>query len=234
MPIGAIGASLIGSGLNFASSAMSNLFNRRNYKKSLDYNSPKNQMARLKAAGLNPHLIYGSGSATQPAAPPPKMETPNLDPVGVMAQYQNFRNAIQNEKLIQERVTSEQKRQALMEEQTSKTNLDNLFKGQTWNTSLEGVEQRLALTKGKVAQQTIFNSQLSDRLKAQLNESVQRAILATKNADLATQRAAVEKEILRLREADVNPNSPMWEKILGQLLKGIFTSQGLDWTNLKF
>lgn len=28
------------------------------------YNSPESQMARLKAAGLNPHLIYGSGSGS--------------------------------------------------------------------------------------------------------------------------------------------------------------------------
>lgn len=33
-----------------------------------DYNSPAAQMQRLKDAGLNPNLVYGSGSATQPAA----------------------------------------------------------------------------------------------------------------------------------------------------------------------
>lgn len=29
-----------------------------------DYNTPKNQMARLKDAGLNPNLVYGSGGTT--------------------------------------------------------------------------------------------------------------------------------------------------------------------------
>lgn len=33
-----------------------------------EYNSPTSQMARLKAAGLNPHLVYGSGATT--TAPP--------------------------------------------------------------------------------------------------------------------------------------------------------------------
>ena len=33
------------------------------------YNTPEAQMARFKAAGLNPHLIYGQGSAGNAAAP---------------------------------------------------------------------------------------------------------------------------------------------------------------------
>lgn len=54
-----------------------------------EYNTPINTMNRLKAAGLNPNLIYGSGSATTPAgsisaprtssAPSaPHMQAPNL------------------------------------------------------------------------------------------------------------------------------------------------------------
>ncbi|AZL82804.1 DNA pilot protein [Apis mellifera associated microvirus 59] len=33
-----------------------------------DYNSPQNQMARLKSAGLNPNLVYGNGSAVNTSA----------------------------------------------------------------------------------------------------------------------------------------------------------------------
>lgn len=33
------------------------------------YNSPEQQMARLKAAGLNPNLVYGTGAATSSASP---------------------------------------------------------------------------------------------------------------------------------------------------------------------
>lgn len=35
-----------------------------------EYNHPKAQMERLDKAGLNPHLVYGSGQAQQPAAKP--------------------------------------------------------------------------------------------------------------------------------------------------------------------
>lgn len=43
------------------------------------YNSPQNQMARLKAAGLNPNLIYGTGSAsTGNSAQMPKYNAPGI------------------------------------------------------------------------------------------------------------------------------------------------------------
>ena len=65
------------------------------------YNSPAAQMARFKAAGLNPNLIYGQGTpGNQPQIP--KYQTPKADfraPIrtgeGVIAAYQNteLRNA---------------------------------------------------------------------------------------------------------------------------------------------
>jgi len=38
-------------------------FNLQMWNMSNQYNSPQQQMARLKAAGLNPNMVYGSGSA---------------------------------------------------------------------------------------------------------------------------------------------------------------------------
>lgn len=38
--------------------------NQRIWEQQNDYNSPLNQMARLKAAQLNPNLVYGSGNVT--------------------------------------------------------------------------------------------------------------------------------------------------------------------------
>ena len=45
------------------SSLFGNLFNRNEWKRQAEYNSPVNQMARLKQAGLNPHLVYGNGAS---------------------------------------------------------------------------------------------------------------------------------------------------------------------------
>lgn len=74
------------------------MWNRQN-----DYNSPVNQMARLKAAGLNPNMIYGSGSGgasgNAAAAQMPHYNAPTLnydykpaiDLPSMLGAYQNFR-----------------------------------------------------------------------------------------------------------------------------------------------
>lgn len=65
------------------------------------YNNPLEQMKRLKAAGLNPNMVYGSGSAAGMAAGQlPKYNAPTLDynylpPVqdvpGMIERFQDFR-----------------------------------------------------------------------------------------------------------------------------------------------
>lgn len=101
MPIGLLGASLLGGGIQGASnilgSTMQNIGNRvlsnraQNYElemwnKSNEYNSPQAQMARLKQAGLNPNLVYGSGSVSgntssqAPRAHIPEYKAPMVDP----------------------------------------------------------------------------------------------------------------------------------------------------------
>lgn len=50
------------------------------WNKGNQYNSPQEQMARLKAAGLNPNLVYGSGTvAGQSAGQLPKYNAPTAD-----------------------------------------------------------------------------------------------------------------------------------------------------------
>lgn len=72
--LGAVG-STIGGLLGIGSQAMSNSQNMKLAEYAFDrnkemwelnneYNSPSAQMERLKAAGLNPNLVYGSGSVT--------------------------------------------------------------------------------------------------------------------------------------------------------------------------
>lgn len=43
--------------------------NERYLQKQLEWDSPKNQMARFQEAGLNPHLIYGQGSPGNQGSP---------------------------------------------------------------------------------------------------------------------------------------------------------------------
>lgn len=61
--------------------------NMQGWREMNEYNSPKNQMARYQEAGLNPNLIYGSGSASAGNAGSfPEYKAPNL------ARFQAFDN----------------------------------------------------------------------------------------------------------------------------------------------
>lgn len=61
-----------------------NAYNEKRWNIQNEYNSPKAQMARFKAAGLNPHLIYGQGNegnaSTQAPAQTQKAETQKVTP----------------------------------------------------------------------------------------------------------------------------------------------------------
>jgi len=64
------------------------------------YNSPEMQMQRLKDAGLNPNLVYGSGSVTgNTSTQTPKYQAPqihrldteNFNPMQMLGQYQDLK-----------------------------------------------------------------------------------------------------------------------------------------------
>lgn len=61
--IGSLGSSLISNRGALERQNLANTQNMRFWDMQNKYNTPKNQMSRLKDAGLNPNLIYGSGSA---------------------------------------------------------------------------------------------------------------------------------------------------------------------------
>lgn len=77
-------------------------WNYKMWKEQTAYNSPTEQMSRLKAAGLNPNLVYGQIAESKMSAPPSspiadmgaaKFEAPkvgDLNPVGAYQQVKNM------------------------------------------------------------------------------------------------------------------------------------------------
>lgn len=107
------------------------------YNMQNQYNSPAATMQRLKAAGLNPNLVYGDG-ATTTAAPvrsssveSAEFNAPNFDTSSVMGTYQNARNMElqtdnlrkQNE-LLAEQAQTQRVNQMLQASQVNKSNVD--------------------------------------------------------------------------------------------------------------
>jgi len=68
-----------------------------------EYNSPPQQMARLKAAGLNANLVYGNGTVGNTTGQMPKyqksgspysrVDIPNIDYAGAMSAHNNIRKS---------------------------------------------------------------------------------------------------------------------------------------------
>lgn len=211
-----------------ASSIGTNIFNQIGAKKNREYNSPKNQMARFKEAGLNPHLIYGQGNAGN-AAERPEIKDSGSDAIKFISEYQGIKNAIKQEQLLDAQHKTELQKAMNMAETRVGLQLKNDLGRDTYFADKDAAHQRVKLNDLKIAQNEIFNSELPDRLKGQLSQIISSVALNKANTSYTQVRSAVEKEILRLRKADVNPNSPMWEKILGQILDNVLKKM-----NIKF
>lgn len=86
--LGTVGSLLTGGGfdaiggaaagyMNYRAAQATNEMNYKIFREQLDYDKPVNQVARLKEAGLNPNLVYGSGIQNmQTAGKQPRMENP--------------------------------------------------------------------------------------------------------------------------------------------------------------
>lgn len=86
-----------------------------------DYNSPHAQMERLKAAGLNPNLVYGNGATAEMGTPvrssstgsySPKVSEQNLAPNNPFGEFQNAN--------LQQITTDNAKKQGILLDQQAK------------------------------------------------------------------------------------------------------------------
>lgn len=58
---------------NFALAQYQNAQNREQWRRETEYNTPSAQLSRLRAAGLNPDMVYGNGVLSNVAASSPQM-----------------------------------------------------------------------------------------------------------------------------------------------------------------
>lgn len=126
------------------------MWNRNN-----DYNSPANQMARLKAGGLNPNMVYGTGTQAAGMAAPsqmPKYNAPTLkydyEPAvnlpQIIGAYQDFKMRQAQTDNIQAatentraRTVGEGLKQALTTSTTSNKDFDLRKKEGLWTYDVE-------------------------------------------------------------------------------------------------
>lgn len=158
-------ATLGSQGINYASANKTNLktrqhneamyFRQRNdnlsdWNMQNEYNLPQNQMARLKAAGLNPALVYGNGTNTNADSPKPASmqgynpDTPKVDSQAIGQTIGNFyatKTMALQESILQQNLRNAQKAESLTDAHT----LESLAKTGATNVGTKRAEFDLAL-----------------------------------------------------------------------------------------
>ena len=131
-----------------------------------DYDLPKNQLERLKMAGLNPDLMYsGAGVSPSPNLQNPSAGSPStmpltpysIDPISKAKEYELMDAQIQNIKADSEKKQSE----------TNLNLIDSITRGEFNNLEIKNKEALINLTK---EQQELVKGQL-----AEINQNIEQS-----------------------------------------------------------
>lgn len=263
MSYGALIAAGITAAAGVAQTASTGKLNKKNrqwqedmWNKTNEYNTPQQQMQRFKAAGLNPHLIYGQGNSGNSSMPPaPKTESPD---------YSKFADAAQGyvtNRLQRDQITMQQKvaEAEIRNKDASTSNLN----AQEENTR-QDVAQKARLNPGavtaqelgnqtattniakiaqeidKIAQDMKNNKNLSEAQIAKINaeipklkQEMQATAVDIRLKNLDGDKKGIENEILNIQKSmwqkGVNPNSSAGQSILKELYEASGLSQGIQW-----
>lgn len=164
------------------------------------YNAPAAQMQRLKDAGLNPNLVYGSGQAVTSASPPPQYKAPNIQAytgfnVGASDAVQAALNASMNKAQVDN-----------MHAQNSNILAQNeLIKTQTSAVEqkilTEAIDQSGKLTNNARSE---FDLNLAKRLESTsiqaAEQNVRKLIADTASAEATTQLTISNTELNELKK----------------------------------
>lgn len=205
-----------------------------------EYNDPSAQMARLKAAGLNPNLVYGSGSAantagdiSSPNKPQWNPDVPRLDLNAAEVLQQMY--AIPN---MQAQTENLKANNALMHAQQLKTAAETANLGiknaqdelsyqlskSLFDTTVE--QQKLNLQKGKadllatldantranILHAPTLQKALAEALRSEIGIALDRKTMQSLEQEILNkiQQNRILKKQADMWENNQNPNDPTW------------------------
>lgn len=199
------GAGIVGQGLNAATTSLANnkAYKRAQSMRDYDntYNSPIEQMKRLKAAGLNPNLVYGNGNSVQASSgKAPAPEAPQFDIQGIvgqafqamklMAETQNVQ-AMNEQIKIQSQLLNN--RNVLQDLQIESQAFKNRNQQSLFDTTLQGLQYKNKLTQAETNYKLDENERRAFLTTQSLTEGANRIL----QQDL--QRAKTQAEIDQIR-----------------------------------
>lgn len=217
------------------------------------YNSPLQQMQRLKEAGLNPNLVYGSGvnqqSATVRSTPPPTVQPNKIDTSSIadtIGLYQQLKmQKVQTDNIKAQTALSE-KENLLKDAQIGQigaTTANTKFETYRSKQLLDMVIEKAKLSNMESKQDIElkkkgFDLQVSqyelnklrtntDVASTVLNMAQKRGLYEGQKLN-QNQRNEMNEYNLRLMRQGMNPNDPMYARMLMQFLTKIADKYGWD------
>lgn len=219
--------------------------NLAQWQRQNEYNSPSAQMERLQSAGLNPNLVYGKG-ADNIAAPivaargqSPQATAPRMDLTRPFSDYQNYalrkaqidNQTVQNTVLLQEAALKAATTASVVQntakssfdldlakelrqisanvagEQLRKLQFDN-------NYTIEKTEQFVAQKASNI--QMAAEKVLSERANRANTETERNRINAM--IEQVRSSTALQNLDIQLKKNGINPNDPIYLRVLGRIL----------------
>lgn len=195
------------------------------------YNSPEAQMERLKQAGLNPNLIYGTGTvsgntapASQPKAHVAQVESVmrNTQPFNymeVLGQYQSYNNAKEQNRVLktsadlnQQRIETEKFNTILRQAQGFGLQQDTKFKSQLIDTQKSILTQQLRSLELDTMNKS-FNIETMNPLRKQ--ETEKRIMLMGIDAYIKN----AEKDLMQLRKQGMKQDIDIKQNEIDNLMQ---------------
>lgn len=204
-----------------------------------DYNSPLAQMNRLKDAGLNPNLVYGAtapGNSSGPvhSATPPQWspKAPQFDGASPIASYYDTatRSAtLDNIRAMNDKIKAETAATEASAglRQTQLKYSGQFYSNQAGKMGYDADSARLTNEMKTLLQDP--DAYISDNPRARESVAYQEAVTKLNNLGLDTKikqqlekgqnKDNVIKDMeIELRKNGINPNDPLWARILGRML----------------
>ena len=213
------------------------------------YNSPVQQMARYKEAGLNPNLVYGegvtasSGQSDQPRSVP----SASYNPQNELSAFSNFGN--QTMAALNTGFDIPVKSQSLDNMKADKLNkdADTFIKEKTGNIlstepgaqdeyEYDSNNQRVgkgSIEKTRELKQALYAAQNASSLTQAYQKALQSVLETTtdqKMIDKITEEIKSIKNNQTLQKLDIesqswdfNANSPVWQQVIGKILGAVLS-----------
>lgn len=224
------------------------------------YNSPAEQMKRLKAAGLNPHLVYGNGADAQMGAPikssdlkETQISVPSFDPGSILGSYNQAKMTQAQVDNIESLMETQKDQRALLKAQELNTLMSTKTAGLDYETKSELQKYQLEAARiGNAKMEADLTNTLIknhiDSFTANFMERTQKERIETVTADLLQKNLGINltKEQMKIIQQDQalkdieigirrkggNPNDPAYQKYIVGILVALVKKLGYDMTEL--